>query len=178
MADPKKRYFEQNISRQAARGAVNYPFLKQIAPIVASSITVVSGTPTGTVADIQVEGDGNDYSIAELSATPGYDFVIKFTGVLFFNFMRVIGAYDGSTSHSSVIQLYNHVLTRYETRQIMPHFPTYNLAAGNDVVGVYECKVEDCVKYVSGLNEVWMRFAHPMAGNPAHDIHICYASIY
>ena len=177
MPRPERRYFNFNPNKQPAKQGLRYPFFRKIDPIVADSISTIVGTPTGSVTDIQTEADGNVYSVAEIVATPAIDIRITFEDVLFFNWLRVMGAYEGSTSHSIIIQLYNVVTALFETRQSMFHYPTYNLAAGNDVIGAYECKVEDSEKYINA-GQVILRIAHPMNGNSAHDIHIDYASLY
>ena len=180
MTDKNKRYYNFNSSRQPAQGAIHYPFIKILpAPIVPDSVAIIDahGTATGTVADMQVENDGNVYTVAEISHTPGFEFIIKFISVPFFKFMRVTGAYEGSTAHTPIIQLYDFVAASYYTKRAMLHFPNYSLAVGETVIDRYETIVEDCTNYINA-GEVWMRILHPQGGNPAHDIHIDYASLF
>ena len=180
MTDRNKRYYNFNSSRQPAAGAIHYPFIKILpTPIVPDSVAIIDahGTATGTVADMQVENDGNVYSVQEINHTPGFEFVIKFISVPFFKFMRVTGAYDGAVTHTVIIQLYDFVNAVYQTKRAMLHFPNYNLAAGANITDRYETIIENSDNYISG-GEVWMRIFHPQAGQPAHDIHIDYASLF
>ena len=180
MTSPDKRYFNFNSTRQPAPGSIHYPLLKiNPAVIVPDSVAIIDahGTETGTVADMQVENDGNVYSVAEISHTPGFEFVIKFVSVPFFKFMQVTGAYEGSTAHTPIIQLYDFVNAVYQTKRAMLHFPNYNLAAGENVIDRYETIIQNSDNYISG-EEVWLRIIHTQAGNPAHDIHIDYASLF
>ena len=178
MPNQGKRYFNFASTRQPARGGIKYPFLKTLpAPIVPDSVATTTGTPTGTVADIQTENDGNNYHVQEASATPGIVTVIKFINVPFFKFVRLTAAYQGSTSHTVIMQLYDFVNAVYQTKRAIPHFPNYNLAVGENVIDRYETIIEDSTNYINA-GEVWMRVYHPMAGNPSHDIHIDYASLF
>ena len=178
MTDRNKRYYNFNSSRQPASGTVHYPFMKVLPDnIHADSIATSTGTPTGTVADIQDEYDGNVYSVAEVTGIPGFEIVIKFVNVPFFKFVRLIAAYEGTAAHAVVMQLYDFTNTVYHTKRIVPSLPYYSLTPGAVVAGRYESVIEDSTPYISG-GEVWMRVIHITTGNASDDIHILYASLF
>lgn len=172
-----KRYFDFNSTRQPARNGIRYPLLRLIDPIIANSVTLVVGTSGSVLSDLQTEADGNYYTIAELALSPAIDVVIKFTGVDFFNFLRVKAAYEGSSTHDVIIQLYNFETALYETRHIIHNLSTFDTTPGAEVIDTYEVKVERSDRYISS-GEVWLRLCHPMMGNASHDLHIDYVSLY
>ena len=177
VAKSQRRYYNFNSTRQPAVGNVRYPFFRKITPIVADSITLSAGVSASVLSDLQTENDGNIYTIAEVAATPGFRLIIKFADVSFFNFLRVKAVYDGSTSHAAIAQLYNWIGAVYETKNCIEHNGNYSAVLGEQVINCYENKIQDSAKYINA-GAVWLRIDHPMGGNPAHDIHIDYASLY
>lgn len=179
MAKQQRNYFNFNSARQPAKGIIKYPFLKVLpAHITADSITVVSGgAVTGSVADIQDEYDGTAYGIAEIAATPGFEFIINFANVPFFKFVRLICAYEGSATHTVMMQLYDNVAGLYQTKRVIQTLANYSLTPGLVVVNRYETVIEDPSAYISG-GVVKMRVIHASNGNASHDIHVQYASLF
>ena len=76
---------------------------------VPSSITVNTGTPTGSVTDVQTMFDGNTLDIAEVTGTPGFDVEFSFTGLADFpDFVVARWQYDGSSTHFCTIDIWNY----------------------------------------------------------------------
>lgn len=179
MALKQRKYFNFASNRQPAKGGIKYPFLKLLGyHITADSIATSVGTPTGSVADIQDEYDGTTYSVQEAAGIPGFEIIIKFVNVPFFKFVRLIAAYEGSLTHSVIMQLYDFTNAVYQTKRVIPYLPNFSLTPGEFVVGRYETVIENPTDYISGSNETWMRIYHPTSGNASHDIHFLYASLF
>lgn len=137
---------------------------------VPSSINIIVGTPTGTVADIQSWADGNVLQIAEVAATPGMDLEMLFTNVKSIRRIGLSMYYDGSSTHWIEIQIWNYTEAAWKTIWTFSkdgglNYRYSDLSAGSD---------DD---YIDASGNAKLKMVHPTAGNAAHDAFIGYAAL-
>jgi hypothetical protein len=82
----------------------------------ASITKSAGGTATGSVTDVQTQLDGNEYSVVEAAATPGFDIRFNFSGLTFTpTHIRLRLHYDGiAAGHVVYVALYNYNTTTYD----------------------------------------------------------------
>lgn len=134
-----------------------------------ASVTVVDGgTPVGTVSDMQVLLDGNEYNLPEASGTPGFDLEVNFTTVLSVKGIVVRAYYEGSSSHHVDMKIRN-----------------YDTAADDTIINFQDAEdynyrtilIPDDTDYIDGSGNSQITFYHPDNGTPAHDMYIDYIAI-
>jgi len=136
-----------------------------------SSMSVVVGTETGTVSDVQTLFDGNDLDIAEISATPGIDVRFNFTNVLLLaNTIQMRLFYEGSSSHYIGIEAYDYNASAFRRFTFFSDHVTSNYMW-------YEVTIPDVANFQDGSKNMILRLNHFSAGNPAHDLYIDYVGL-
>lgn len=193
------------ISLGDAVGATNYSLFAQATgalsfvgaarinwtKITADNITQGNGTHSGTtggggglVGDIQIAHDGNFYHIDEANADPGFELTVEFVSVVAFNWVNIMGVYDGQASHMVQIALYNFNTTTWDC------FGAFDPSGNPEVVtvGSYTLKdksffVPDDSDYIgtSGdAGDVRVRIRHTLAGNgnPSDDFDLDVVALY
>ena len=73
--------------------------------IAANGVTLSGATSSDVVADLQTAHDGNLYTVDEAAGSSGQSLVVDFTGVEAFNWVQILGRYQGSSSHVLGIHL-------------------------------------------------------------------------
>ena len=141
-----------------------------MSPIVPASFdaATLTGTLTGTIADIQALNDGNVLIVNEASGAPGMLFDMEFSNVTSIQGLVFKGYYSGSTSHWVEIQLYNYLTTTFDI------FMTFSNGNGMNYRYI---EIPDGSPYISDGNSI-MRAYHPSAGTPTHDLFIDYAAVF
>ena len=135
--------------------------------IAANGVTLGDGPPTSgdVVADLQTAHDGLIYVVDEKSTSPGQNLIVDFAGVTAFNWVQVMGYYDGQTGHELQVQL-----------EVTPFDDTtwhnYKVMAPNfDYKNDYSFFVSDDTVYING-GVVKVRFLHSSSGNAGDDWNI------
>jgi hypothetical protein len=140
----------------------------------AASMTVTTGTlSSGDVTDTQTWADGNEVNVSEVAGVPGFDVRFTFTGVTDFCRIGISGYYDGSTTHHCEIQIYDDTNAVWRTLWTFSNGMGHNYRFSDLPVPV-ATRLAD---YISGTNEVLIRFYHPTSGNASHDLFIDYVSL-
>jgi hypothetical protein len=139
----------------------------------ANSITLDAGTSTDGLADLQVAQDGNTYHINEVAATPGSDLKVDFVNVQKFNWVQVIGYYDGATTHAVSIQLYNWPAGTWDTWDAHDGIEK----AMTDHSVWIPCP-ENYIGTAGNDGDVRVRFNHTMAGDATHDLYLMVVALY
>lgn len=134
-----------------------------------TSINVIAGTPTGTIADILNWQDGNVLQIQEAAATPGMNVEINFIDVISIRRIGLAMYYDGSATHWIEIQLWNYTEAAWKT------IWTFSTDGGLNY-RYSDLPVSD-VDFIDGSGNAKMQIIHPTAGNAAHDMFIDYAAL-
>jgi len=69
--------------------------------IAASGVTLGDGPPTSSdvVADLQTAHDNRFYVVDEDSSSAGQNLIVDFAGVTAFNWVQILGYYDGQATH-------------------------------------------------------------------------------
>lgn len=140
----------------------------------ANSVTLDAGTTVDSVvADLQTANDGDIYAIVEEADTPGIDLIVDFVGVEAFNWIRIIANYEGSSTHSLTIQIYNWNTTSWDT---------FDSMAGIEKTLVdHSIMLPDDVNYIGvdgNDGEVRVRFNHTQMGNNSHDAFLDEVALY
>jgi hypothetical protein len=142
---------------------------------IADSITVNAGIPTGTVADLQAEFDGNSLYIQEASSTPGMLVIVDFIDVSAFNWVNILLAYNGGTTHYIAVEMWNWTTSTWDC---------FGSTKGN---GALEANtnnsffVHDCTNYIgtdANSGETRVRLNHAPAGNASHNMTVEVVSLY
>jgi hypothetical protein len=146
------------------------------AKIAANSATIVVGDDdeSANVSKLQTANDGNEYIVGEDNGgTPGINLEVVFTGVTAFNWVKVLGYYVGNTSHGIQIQIEAGAFddSTWHTFNGMDHH------SGSNDFESYDFFVPDDAQYINS-GEVTVRFYHPSAGTPAHDLFLDEVSLY
>lgn len=134
----------------------------------ANSISTVTGTPTGSVSDVQTKNDSNTYDVDEVAGVPGFDTRITYTGVDHFNSIKTHVQYNGSLSHVVNLQLWNVDTTTWDTIAVVPVSVALQDLIVQDI---------DHTDYIDS-GTVILRFYHATTGNAAHDLIIDYAAVW
>lgn len=141
--------------------------------ITADSVTLDEGTSSDSVADLRVAHDGDCYDVAEVSGIPGIDLKVDFVDVLAFNWVQIIGFYDGSASHSVSIELYN-----WDT-EAWDMFDSHD--GVEETMRDHSFFVPNDTDYIgTGDDEgdVRVRFYHTQTGIPSHDLCLDVVALY
>jgi hypothetical protein len=129
----------------------------------ADSVTLVSGTSSDVVTDLQTAFDGNIYDLTEAAASPGQDLIVDFVDISIFHFVRAIAYYDGSGTHSVNVEVWNWTTSAWDV------FDAMN--------GVQKTMTDQSVFVIdhtiyigTGVNSgrVRVRLNHTQMGNVAH----------
>ena len=142
---------------------------KDFAP---TSITVNAsdGAPTGTVADVQVMFDGNEYIIPEDNATPGFDIEFVFSGIdRNPTFVVCRWKYDGSVTHYVTWDLWNYNTSAWDQLRVFGDSDYYQ----SMTMYIPQNVADD---YVSA-GALKVRAYHHTGGNTAHDLYVDYVGI-
>jgi len=147
--------------------------------IQADSVTLNDGTSSDAVADLRTANDGNTYQVNEAAGTPGIQLIVDFINVDNFNFVRVLGTYDGSATHNVDIEIYNWTTDAWDKIDCMQSGESNSGAS----FGNHDCFASaDTSDYIgvdsSEEGDVRIRFNHPIAGNAAHDLYLNEVSLY
>ena len=135
--------------------------------MIADSVELITGTSSGTVADLQVQYDGNNYQAEEVTGVPGIDLRINFKNILRFSKITYTAYYKGSTSHYVEVQLFNYKTGVWEVYTTIPY------ALGMNTRYFDTADFDEHIKN----GEVMIRFYHPISGTAAHDLFIDYVAL-
>jgi len=72
--------------------------------IAANGATVTGFTTASAVSDLQSDNDGNVYTCTEVAGGNNY-LVVDFASVTAFNWVRILGYYDGNSVHNLLVQI-------------------------------------------------------------------------
>jgi hypothetical protein len=147
----------------------------------ADNLTLNNGGSTDAVADLQTLGDGNFYHVDEVAGAPGIDLEVEFVSVTAFNWVQIVGVYDGASNHAVGIQLYNFSTTTWDTFSAMQTSQEDVTNAGEYILNGYGFFVPDDANYVgTGADDgdVRVRFHHTMNGNNSHDLYLDVVALY
>jgi len=134
---------------------------------VPNSISLLIGTSSGTVSDIQAPYNIDVLEIAEVGDTPGIDLRVFFTNILRFSKIVFGAHYDGRATHYVQVQLFNFVTGVWEV---------YASVAYGFGMDFQYLEVQDSPQHIKDA-EVWMRFVHPLQGVAPDDLYIDYAAL-
>lgn len=123
----------------------------------ATNISLIAGTPSGTIANIQNYNE-NSYNITEQSGANGLDFRVNFTDIIDFNSLVIRYKSSASESHLINIQFWNYITNSWENYGSLSQFGTYEMK----VLGIY-----DADSHISG-GVVQLRFLSNNLGNINH----------
>lgn len=133
-----------------------------------ASITVNTGSLTGTISDAQTLLDGNVVQVDEVTGTPGYDIEFGFTAVTDDpRFLVFRLHYDGI--HNFALDIYNYNSTVWD------RFHTI-LGGVSDYVWLH-IDIPDPADYIDGSDNANIRLYHIDAGNAAHIMYIDYVAL-
>lgn len=180
-----------NESQFASNGTVSFAGTARIGwtKITANNITKGNGTHSGTtgdnagyVADLQTAGDGNFYHIDEAAADPGWELTIEFTSVTAFNFVKILATYDGQSTHTAQISLYNFNNTTWDCfDSFMNQGEAEVSTAGEYTLENHDFFVPDDSDYIGtagDAGDVRVRFRHTSGGNANDDLDIDVVALY
>jgi len=140
----------------------------------ADSVTLAVGGAGGSVvADLQTAHDGNIYSISEVAATPAIDLIVDFVNVTALNWIKILAYYDGASTHSVSIMVYNWNTTAWDTFD--------SLSGVEKTIVDHSIWLPDDTNYIGtggNLGDVRVRFDHTMNGNNSHDLYIDVVALY
>lgn len=125
------------------------------------------------MADLRVAQDGNHYHLNEAAATPGQDLKVDFVGVSKFNWIEVIGNYNGSASHAVTIQLYNWPGGTWDDWDAM-----HGSQIDYTNHGIWVPCPENYIGTAGNAGKVRVRFNHKMLGNASHDLYLMVVALY
>lgn len=167
----------QNTSEFESDGKLRYngTARKKWTKYTANSITLTNGTSGNAVSDLQTMSDGTFYDLTEAASTPGINLIVDFISVTAFETVRVLGGYNGSSTHSLAIQVYNWNSAAWNTFNAMQTGLWDISTAGEYILGNYQFTVFDDANYIGtggDAGKVRIRFYHTMAGNASHHLYI------
>ena len=139
--------------------------------ITANSITLIAGSSTNTVTDLQVH-DGTFYHLDEVAATPGQDLIIDFINVKAFNWIKILGWYEGQTSHAISVKLYdwiNAIWLDFDCMCTCIRESNHSFFVPNDT---------NFIGTGANKGQVRIQFIHEMAGNASHDLFLDVVALY
>lgn len=117
--------------------------------------------------DLQHLFDGRIYHLNEVTGVPGIDLIVDFVGIDKFDYVQIISNYDGSATHTVMIQLYDWDGAAWVD---------WDANAGIEQAHTQHSFWVPCgVNYVgtgADAGKVRVRFYHPASGNASHDLYI------
>ncbi len=159
------------ISDKVKRWVTDYDVIST--KYTADSITLSSGTSSGTVEDLKTAFDGNIYHVDEVAATPGQNLIIDFVNVSSFRRVTVLFNYVGSSTHTITVQLYNWTTEDWDS---------FTSALGIEQTIVdHSFNVENYRNYIgtdANKGRVRVRLYHSQSGNTSHDGYIDEIALY
>jgi hypothetical protein len=143
--------------------------------ITANSVTLsVGSTPASTVSDLQTAHDGNLYHIDEAGGvSPAITLIVDFISVNAFNWVQIIGEYDGGATHAVNIEVYNWSTTNWDI------FDSHDGVESG--LTDHSFLVPDDTNYIGtggSAGQVRVRLNHTQNGNGAHDFDIDVVTLY
>jgi len=140
----------------------------------ANGVTLTKGGSTDVVADLQTASDGNIYHVDEVNDNPPIDLRVDFANVTAFNWVNIIGAYKGITSHMVGLEI---EITPFDgsawyNYSCMDHHGTL------DFLEDYSFFIpDDSIHINAGV--VTVRFLHSgTTGSTQHDMEIDVVALY
>ena len=138
--------------------------------ITPDSVTVnTGGTPVGTIAGVQSLHDGSVYQVPETVTTPGFDIDFTFENVSNIKGFVTRIQYNGSSSHSVQVSLYDTVGTTDDQYLEIPHNAT-----------LYQYRtiwIPEESKYINDSGQTIMSIIHTTLGQNTHNIYIDYLAL-
>lgn len=134
-----------------------------------TSIELINGnnaTPLN-LSFITTAYDGKNITIEEVSGADPIDIKFNFTDVTDFDFGATIVWYEGSTSHTIEICLWNYVTSDWDCNWEITDNDNLELVSGT---------VFNSERYIKD-GTVQLRYHHMQSGNPSHELYIDYISI-
>ena len=131
------------------------------------SLSVTTGTPTGSISDVTTLADGNVYQLVEVSG--GLNVAFTFTGFSEKHISIALRSYyDGSNTHICLVQVFNNYTATWDTFIRLSNNTEYNYRY---------LSIDDAAPYI--LNgTVLVRFFHDTPATPGHDLFIDYLAIH
>jgi hypothetical protein len=158
-----------NVANLDLTGTETDEFLTNLYTFTApSSLTLVAGTSTGTISDIQTLNDGNEYDLEEATGTPGQDLRLEFTGMSGVKGLVTKMYYSGGATHYVSIDLYNYSTLAFDTLLNVTDADNHNLRT---------VLIPDGTNYRNQDGDAVVRIYHPLAGVASHDSYIEYAAL-
>lgn len=145
--------------------------------ITANSVTATGFTAVGqVVGDLQTANDGNVYTATEV-AGGGNNIIVDFTNVTAFNWVKILGAYEGSSSHGIYVEVYNwSTISWNQFNCFQSQFTdTGALFCNHDYI------VPSDTNYVGtggDAGKVRVRFNHSSSTTSAHKLYIDVCALY
>ncbi len=133
---------------------------------VPDTATLMAGTTSSTVSDLQVLNDGNTYDIIETGGTPGFDLHIEVNNVIRFSAIAYKAYYDPGT-HYIEVQLWNYITGVWDTYTTIERTQGMNYRF-IDVVDDEPYIRNSCVQ---------IAFDHIPGGNASHRFFIDYVAL-
>lgn len=133
-----------------------------------ASITLNTGTGTGSVTDLQTMLDGNVYHIDEVVGVPGFDLEVNFTTVTRIRGVQTRFFYDGTATHDVHVEMRNYATSAWDVMTSVNGTPDY-------VTLMWW--LPSAANYIDGSGNSIVRFYHVTSGNAAHNIDIDYVGL-
>lgn len=134
-----------------------------------SALTVVVGSLSGSLSDIQSKYEGNSIDITEAATTPGIHVELEIANILHFSSVTLVGYYAGGASHYVQVQLWNKNTNSWNTLG--------TLQLGVSAISItYPITDDTCNAYIFN-NKVRVRLYHPSNGSVSHHLFIDYIAL-
>jgi len=139
----------------------------------AATATVTNMTTTSNVTDLQTANDGNAYTAVEVANNPNQNLVVGFTSITAFNWVQILGRYQGSSGHGITIQL---EITPFDGSA----WHTFGLleddTSDTNYIN-YSFFVPSDAAYINS-GAVKVRFVHTMNGTAGHELVLDCVALY
>jgi len=139
----------------------------------AATATVTDMTTTSNVTDLQTANDGNAYTAVEVASNPNQNLVVGFTSITAFNWVQILGRYQGSSGHGITIQL---EITPFDGSA----WHTFGLleddTSDTNYIN-YSFFVPSDAAYINS-GAVKVRFVHTMNGTAGHELVLDCVALY
>jgi hypothetical protein len=130
-------------------------------------------TTTSNVTDLQTANDGNAYTAVEVASNPNQNLVVGFTSITAFNWVQILGRYQGSSGHGITIQL---EITPFDGSA----WHTFGLleddTSDTNYIN-YSFFVPSDAAYINS-GAVKVRFVHTMNGTAGHELVLDCVALY
>lgn len=133
-----------------------------------ASITLNTGTGTGSVTDLQTMLDGNFYHIDEVTGVPGFDLEVNFTSVARIRGVQTRFFYDGTATHDVHVEMRNYTTSAWDVMTSVSGTPDY-------VTLMWW--LPSAANYIDGSGNAKVRFYHVTSGDAAHNMDIDYVGL-